>query len=316
MLKHVFITDEFETLIPNHDTSLALMREALVLGHTIYQAEISNVSIQENNIYIECKEIELGQDNISQVKSGNNITINLSQLDNELRIWMRKDPPVNREYIEACQLLQASPNIVLNNPYNIISHNEKLMTLQFPELIPQTFITNNIQEIKDILNNKLLKAVAKPVDGFGGKGIFILEKGMNNLSSILESITDNGTQRIILQEYLPEAQVGDKRIYLLNGEILGAVLRVPSPDNHQANLAYGGKAQATDITARDKYICDSLKDFLKEKEFYLTGIDVIGEKLTEINVTCPTCIEEISHFSRENKAREIIKWSESYFPML
>lgn len=316
MLEHVFITDEFNTLIPNHDTSLALMREAALLNHSVYQTTANNIYIENNNIYADCAEIHLNLDtNTLETDEDARLVINLSKVNNHLRIWIRKDPPVNTQYIQTCQLLQASPNIVLNNPYNIVSHNEKLMALKFPELIPETYITENIAQIKSIINS-LDKVVAKPIDGFGGQGIFILEKNMNNLSSILEAITKNNTEKIILQEYLPEATTGDKRIYLLNGEILGAVLRVPSSGNHQANLAYGGKAVATNILPRDKYICDTLKEFIKTNKFYLTGIDIIGEKLTEINVTCPTCIEEISHFSGENKAREIINWSESYFSVL
>lgn len=309
-MKHIFITDEFETLEQGHDSSLAMMRECLKLNQQVWQATITDLKITSNKLTLATQSIV--STNGKLIRTEETQVFDLTQSQPNTIIWMRKDPPVDQSFIYACQLLRLSSIPVLNNPNTLLSCNEKLFALEFPELIPLTHITYSISEIQGLLSHQN-KLIAKPINGKGGEGILVLENHDKNLKSMLQYLTNNETNPIIVQEYLPIEKHGDKRVFLLNGEPIGAVLRVPNRSDHRANLAQGGGFQQTTITDKDLNICSTLRPRLHELGVVIAGIDIIANKLTEINITSPTCLEEIHALSQNNPAKQIINWSTTQY---
>lgn len=307
-MNYLFITDPFETLQPGHDSTLALIRACLEREQTVWQAEIQQITFSTTQgLSIEARQINaenrLGEQ-IHRFHPQNNAR--------NLIIWMRKDPPVNQAYIHACQLLRLSRAPVLNAPDALLSCNEKLLALEFPEYLPNTLISQDVRQIGECLD-QWGRTVLKPIQGMAGDGIVVLERGDKNSRSLIEILTRRGTQPIVVQEYLEAIAQGDKRIFLLNGEPVGAILRVPSPADHRANMAAGGQAIATSLSAREREICRALKPRLQELGLWLVGLDLIGEQLTELNITSPTGLEEIQQFDRSDPAGQIVEWSLKYF---
>ncbi len=305
-MKHLFITDSFELLQAGHDSSLALMRAALQRNHEVWQAELHDIKWESCALKIKGSQI-----NRDLTKGAHQGIFNLSQ-ETDILVWMRKDPPVDEAYTRACQLLSLSKAAVINNPNSLLACEEKLFALQFPSLIPETHILSNLTEIKSLLEQKE-QLIAKPIGGKAGEGILKLHRDDKNTGSLLELLTERGKRKIILQEYLPEAQIGDKRIFLCAGEPVGAVLRVAKKDENRANMAAGGSVEKTEVTPKEREICETLKPTLLHLGLYIVGLDVIGERLTEINITSPTCLEEIAMLDNSDAAGRIIDWSVSYF---
>lgn len=304
-MQHLFITDSFEKLVPAHDSTLALMEAALLKKHSVFQCEMHDIFWNQNQIIARGKIVNGKPLHLYLAEK---IELNLTK-NSTLLVWMRKDPPVNEAYIHTCQMLRLSKSTVLNNPNSLMSCDEKLFALEFPNLIPATYVTQNKQEILNLVE-KHGKLVAKPIGGKGGEGIFLLLKEDKNISVLIEMMTNYGKRFIIIQEYLEAIKEGDKRIFLLSGEPLGAVMRVPKGNDHRANMATGGSIEKTTLTAREKEICKIIKPRLLELEMHIVGIDVIGDKLTEINITSPTCLKEISGLDKSDPSMEIIEWAE------
>lgn len=305
-LKHIFITDPLESLIPNHDSSLAMMREGYKLGQRIFQTELNDITWNIDHVKVNAHEIEY-EETSKRFSKKTQAVFNLSDSPQTV-LWMRKDPPVDDSYIRACQLLRLSNAPVINDPNSLITCNEKLFTLQFPKLTPKTYVLNNIKEIKELLQIERT-LVAKPIAGKAGEGILVLNEGDKNVSSMLEFATERGKHKIILQEFLPEVTKGDKRIFLLAGEPIGALNRLPTSSDYRANMAAGGTIAKAEITDSDRKICEALKPELLRLGLFIVGLDVIGNRLTEINITSPTCLEEIANFNNTNPAKQIIEWA-------
>ena len=209
---------------------------------------------------------------------------------------------------DATQLLGiCTRTLVLNRPESILAYNEKLFALHFRELMPETIVSRDPAELRAMLAKLGGEMIVKPLDGKGGEGVFYVTSGDRNLSSILEQSTCFGTRPAMAQRYLPEIREGDKRILLLEGEPLGAVLRVPSDSEVRANLHVGGRAAKAEITAADRHIIDRLAPVLREADLFLVGIDVIGDRLTEINLTSPTGIQEIDVLDQKNLEARVIE---------
>ena len=211
-------------------------------------------------------------------------------------IFMRKDPPFDMDYIYATYLLEqaeSSGTLVVNKPSSLRDANEKLFALNFPECIPETLVSSNIKKLSEFIS-KIKTAVVKPLDGMGGTDIFKLTKGDKNIEEVLLKITNQGSRFIMAQEFLPEIKNGDKRILLINGKPVDyALARIPAAGSFKGNLAAGAKGVGQPLSARDRHLCSQIAPMLIEKELMFVGLDVIGDYITEINVTSPTCIREL-----------------------
>jgi glutathione synthase len=292
-MKLLFILDPLTSLKSYKDTSLAIMREAAERGHTLYVCEQHDVFLRN-----EIVKINVAEFNFSGGASWHKVSKSLEVLPKDFdTILMRKDPPFDNEYLYSTYLLELAVNQgarVLNNPCAVRSWNEKLSVARFPQFAPEFLVTSNNDLIREFLATHK-DIVVKPLDGMGGSGIFRIHDADHNIGVILETATQFGTQTIMAQRYLPAILQGDKRIIVINGEPLPYTLaRIPKLGETRGNLAAGGTGVAQALTARDLEIANTIGKTLKQEGLFLVGLDVIGEYLTEINVTSPTGMVEIA----------------------
>jgi glutathione synthase len=300
-LKLTFIVDPIEQLNPFHDTSVALIEAAQKIGHEVWITQIETLQFQDGKTSALLKPIILKPiilvDNIWESSQpwyelGEAVRIPLEQMD---MVFMRKDPPVSTAYLYATYLLDyvdSSKTLLINHPSGLRAANEKMFALQFQEIIPETIVAQDKETIRSFVRTQGM-AVLKPLNGKGGEGILLLQDCDRNLNSLIEISTFEGKIPVMVQKYLPQAQDGDKRIILLNGEAIGVVNRVPSGNEFRGNMATGGHVLQSRLTNRDQFICAQVSPILKKHGLIFVGIDVIGGYLTEINVTSPTGIREI-----------------------
>lgn len=298
-----FLIDPPESLHIEKDTSFALMLEAQRRGHSIYVLERGDLSLAEGKLEIAARAASVLDDKAKPftLSAYQHHTADFFDI-----LFIRTDPPFNTDYITDTWLLSQAGKkpVVLNSPPGLRTINEKIWAAQFTDFTPPTLITAKISEFRDFLK-KHETVVVKPTDGFGGSAVFIVKAGDKNTAVVFETLRKTSGY-VIVQAYLPAATEGDKRILLLNGEVLGAVLRHHSGEDHRNNFAAGGKAQKATITATDRAICAALKPHLIELGIFFAGIDIIGRKLIEVNVTSPTCLREMQRFYEENLAEKVI----------
>jgi glutathione synthase len=275
------------------DTTFALMLEAQRRGHRLLYLEARDLWVDGGRPMGRVRGVTVRRE------VGRHAELDASQsvaLDDAADVvFQRKDPPVDREYTVATQMLALCRRaLVLNRPEAILAFNEKILAVHFPDLMPETRIARRIPELVDFMAKLGGEMIVKPLDGKGGEGIFHLSNRDRNLFSILEQSTRFETRWIMAQRYLPEVREGDKRILLLEGRPLGAVLRVPAEQEVRANLHVGGRPVRTELDADDRRIVGRLAPLLVREGLFLVGIDVIGGRLTEVNVTSPTGLQEIN----------------------
>ncbi|MBZ4399169.1 glutathione synthase [Myxococcus faecalis] len=290
-----FLMDPLETVRVDHDSTFALMLEAQKRGHRVVYFEQGwlrfNGRVAEARMRHVTVRRELGRhfDVLDEAPR------ELSTVD---VLFLRKDPPVDAEFLHATQLVELCgdrPPVYINDPAGIRDANEKLFSLRYPDLMPDTRITRELPVLLDFIARNAQGTILKPVDGFGGKGILFLAPGDRNARSAVELLTSGGREAVVAQAYIPESRQGDKRIILVDGEPVGGVLRVPSGDDHRGNMAAGGTPHKAVLSARDLEICERLKPELRKRGLLLVGIDVLGDYLTEVNVTSPTGLVEANH---------------------
>ena len=229
-------------------------------------------------------------------------------------IWLRQDPPFDMGYITTTHLLDmvGQETLIVNNPFWVRNLPEKLLVLEFPDLIPNTLITRDLEEIKEF-KREFGDIIIKPLYGNGGAGVFRLKENDKNLVSLHELFSNISSEPLIAQEFLPDVKNGDKRIILVDGEPVGAINRVPLAGETRSNMHVGGQAQPVKLTERDREICKVIGPILKNKGQIFVGIDVIGKYLTEINVTSPTGMQELERFNQINVAETIWQTLEEKF---
>ena len=293
-LRFGFLIDPIESLIVGHDTSLAFMLECQRRGHEVHYFEQRELEYRDGRVVAAAKRVELQRVKGDHYRVVQEARLDLSTLD---VIFLRKDPPVDVEYLHATQLLElAAGPLLVNEPAGLRDANEKLYVLRYPDLIPKTLVSRSLAELRAFLMDLGGEMVIKPIDGFGGRGILHLRAGDRNLNSLLELATAGGAQAIVAQQYLPASREGDKRIVLVDGEPLGAMMRIPQDDDVRGNLAAGGRSAKSALTDREREICRRLAPDLRARGLHFVGLDVIGGFLTEVNVTSPTGVEEINTF--------------------
>lgn len=300
-MRIAFILDPLDSLKPYKDTSLAIMREAESRGHSLFVALQHDLLLRHNEAMLRSRPFRF-IDGAPWYSLGE---IHEEAPEAFDAILMRKDPPFDNEYLYSTYLLEQAARQgarVYNNPSSIRDWNEKLAVLNFPQFAPAFLVSSEQALIREFLAEHQ-DIVVKPLDGMGGSSVFRLQEGDPNLGVILETITRHGSQTIMAQRYLPAITQGDKRIIVIDGEPLPyALARIPQNGETRGNLAAGGKGMAQPLTGRDYEIANAVGKVLKEKGLFLVGLDVIGEHLTEINVTSPTGMVEIAAQTECNPA--------------
>lgn len=304
------IMDPVDKIDIDRDTTFVLMLEAQQRGHEIYVMELDDLFIRAGTPYGRYQTLKLARA-VPHYELG---PVGTGMLADFNALLMRKDPPFDMKFFFATHLLSLvdeSKCFVMNNPRGLREANEKLYALRFPEQIPQTLVSGNIGRLKAFMEELGGEMIVKPLDGCGGTGVFYLNLQDRNTNAILEAATDNGRKLVMGQRYLPEIRDGDKRIIVLNGEPLGAVLRVPLETETRGNIHVGGQCVKTEISARDREICEALAPLLMADGLYFVGLDVIGSFLTEVNVTSPTGIQEIDRLDGVRLEARVIDFVEA-----
>ena len=287
------VMDPIESIKPVKDSSFAMLLEAGRRDADIHYMLQSDLKMLAGEALAHSKLLNVRDDLDDWFTIGKGQDIRLGDLD---VILMRKDPPFDMEYIYTSYILEraeASGALIVNKPQSLRDMNEKAYTAWFPQCAPLTLITRSMPEMKNFLAEHE-RIVVKPLDGMGGKSIFVVTKGDNNANVIFETLTDYGSRFAMAQVFIPEISDGDKRILLVDGEPIPCSLaRIPSADDNRGNLVMGAVGEARRLTERDEWICAEVGPVLRERGVIFAGIDVIGDFLTEINVTSPTGIREL-----------------------
>ncbi len=287
------LMDDISNIRPNKDSSFAMMLEAQKRGWEIYTFDSPDMFYADGRVNAHSNRTSVKDSDVNWYSTESSKVINLHSLD---VVLMRKDPPFDMDYIYATYLLEQLDSkgvLVVNKPSSLRDANEKLFTLNFPDCIPKTLVSSKIEKLNGFIN-EIKIVVVKPLDGMGGTDIFKLSKGDKNINKVLNKITNNESRYIMAQEFLPEIKDGDKRILLINGKPVDyALARLPAEGSFKGNLAAGAKGVGQLLSERDRYLCAQIAPILIEKELVFVGLDVIGDYITEINVTSPTCIREL-----------------------
>ncbi len=308
-MNFVFLMDPLDTVVLEKDTSFMLMIGAHRKGHRVYFLPAEGITLIDGRVHLHVTEV------IPQYIAGQEFIIKdrLTLTEkNADAVFIRKDPPFDYKYLMHTWLLERLPETVpvINSPAGIRTANEKIWATQFTDFVPPTMVGVEPLDLFDFLN-KHGDIVAKPTDGHGGKSVFRIQKDDRNARVILETLTHHFSRDIILQKFIPEAERGDKRILLLNGDPLGAVLRLHAGNDHRNNFFSGGTAHSVGITDRDMAIIAGIKPALQKAGLTFVGIDILGGYLIEINVTSPTCLQEMNHFYGVQLEDKVISFVEN-----
>lgn len=308
-LRMGIIMDPIENINIDKDTTFVIMLEAQKRGHKLFYLEMGDLFIRSSVPYGASRPVRVVRGK-PHFELGPRESRPLDWFDTVL---MRKDPPFDLYFFFATHLLSLVDTkqcVVINDPHGLREATEKLYGLNFPEIIPPSIVSGDIQRLKDFMEEQGGEIIVKPLEGCGGSGVLYLHKNDRNINAILELVTANGRIPVMGQRYLPEVRQGDKRVLVLNGEPIGAMLRVPQENDNRANIHVGGSSVPAEITPRDLEICRVLSEPLKRLGLYFVGLDVIGGFLTEVNVTSPTCVQEIDAFNKVNLEADIVDFIE------
>ena len=302
-MKIAFQMDPIEYVDINADSTFRLAEEAQNRGHDLYVYTPNDLTFNRGKVAAKVRSINLKRKIGDHVNFGAVELLDLSEFG---VIWLRQDPPFDMGYITNTHLLDlvAKETLIVNNPFWVRNLPEKLLVLEFPDLIPDTVISRDLEEIKEF-KREFKDIIVKPLYGNGGAGIFRLKEDDKNLTSLHELFSNMSSEPLIAQAFLPDVKNGDKRIILVDGSPVGAINRVPKAGEIRSNMHVGGKAEPAKLSQRDREICSAIGSTLKSKGQVFVGIDVIGEYLTEINVTSPTGIQELEQFDNVNIAEMI-----------
>lgn len=309
-MRIAFIMDPVSRVLVDKDTSFALMLEAQARGHEVFYLPPSALFACDGTVYAHVQRAHVQRaappDHVRLEPAAR---VDLRSLH---AVFIRTDPPFDDQYLYVTQLLERVRHdvVVVNDPRGLRDANEKLYALHFPEVTPQTLVTTREDDIREFLRQLGTIGVIKPLDGAGGRGIMILDPADRNFRSIIETTTADGRRFCMVQEYLPAVRQGDKRILLLDGEPLGAILRVPRADEARSNIHVGGTVEPATLDADDQRIVAAVAPRLRADGLFFVGLDVIGGRLTEVNVTSPTGIQELARFTGSGPEARVLAWVE------
>ncbi len=310
-MRIVFVMDPVSTVQVDADTSFALMLEAQARGHRVDHCLITDLFLDRWRLGARVRPATMRRDPLPPIVLGPAEDVWLDEVD---AILVRKDPPFDANYLWACHLLEhvRGRTLTVNDPRALRDANEKLYATHFPSLMPETLVSNDKARIKEFLARCGGRAVLKPLSGAGGESVFLMQDGDLNVNAIIETVTQDQKRVAMCQNFLPEVVVGDKRILLLDGEPLGAILRVPQRGDVRSNIHVGGTVSACELDAHDHEIVAEVGPRCRADGLVFVGLDVIGGKLTEVNVTSPTGIQQMSRLAEKNLEAPVIEWLEQH----
>ncbi len=302
-MKIAFQMDPIGAVDINADSSFRLAEEAQVRGHSLFFYGPDQLAYQEGRVTARGHDMTVQRVAGNPAELGPEREVDLAEFD---VVWLRQDPPFDMHYITSTHLLDRLKGqaLVVNDPFWVRNYPEKLLVLDFPTLTPPTTVARDLQTIKAFKETHG-DVILKPLYGNGGAGVFRLDANDRNLTSLHELFTGFSREPLIVQKFLPDVSNGDKRVILVDGEPVGAINRVPAKGETRSNMHVGGRPEKIDLSERDLEICAAIGPLLKEKGQIFVGIDVIGDYLTEINVTSPTGIQELERFDGVNIAEKI-----------
>jgi glutathione synthase len=300
--------DPVETILPDKDTTYAFLKAGERRGHQNLHCELSHLYLAHDEVRALARSAKV-IDTAPWVELGPPQDIALAAMG---AVLMRKDPPFHQDYLYATLLLERArgKTLLINDPRGLRDANEKLYALNFPEFAPRTLVSADRQRLLEFTAAVGGKAVIKPLDGAGGYGVLALASEDHNARAIVDLLTREGRTLAMVQEYLPDVRIGDKRILLLDGEPLGAILRVPRADDLRSNIHVGGSVVPTELTPREIAMVEAMAPRLRADGLVFVGLDVIGERLTEVNVTSPTGIQQLGRFTGSHPEDRVIEWVE------
>jgi glutathione synthase len=302
-MKIAFQMDPIGPININADSSFRIAEEAQARGHELFYYTPERLSYREGRVLARGWPLTVRRKEGDHFTLGEEAEVDLSTFD---VVWLRQDPPFDMFYITTTHILDRihPETLVVNDPFWVRNYPEKLLVLDFPDLTPPTMVTRDLEELK-AFKAEHNDVILKPLYGNGGAGVFRLTPEDRNLASLHELFSANSREPLIMQKFLPDVSNGDKRVILVDGEPVGAINRVPAAGETRSNMHVGGRPEKIGLTERDLEICARIGPLLKEKGQVFVGIDVIGDYLTEINVTSPTGIQELERFDGVNIAEKI-----------
>jgi glutathione synthase len=309
-MRFVVIMDPVASVHADGDTTFALMEEAEKRGHRIDHCLNTDLYLDSGRLYARVAAATTQRKAVVPLELGAPEDVSLHTVD---AVLVRTDPPFDDSYLWCTLMLdRIKPDtVVINDPHGLRQANEKLYACYFPELMPETLVTSEKQRIKAFVTRVGGHAVIKPLGGRGGEGVLVLRHGDPNINAIIEATTLDARRLAMVQVFMPEVKVGDKRILVLDGEPLGAILRVPSSEEVRSNLRVGGTAVKATLDAADRHIVQTLAPRLRQDGLWFVGIDVIGGKLTEVNVTSPTGIQSMERLDQQSHSATVLDWIEA-----
>jgi len=307
-VRFLFVMDPAERMIPDKDTSFAFMRGARARGHECLHCLPVQVYNVGRDVFAVARPVVVS-DAPPHVVTGELLEVDLAELD---AVFVRKDPPFDTAYAHLTQQLDLvkEQTLVVNDPRGLRDANEKLFAFHFAEHMPRSLVASEPARILSFLNEVGGQAVLKPLDGAGGSGVVSIGLSDKNTRALVDMLTLEGRTLALCQQYLPAVREGDKRVLLLDGEPLGAILRVPRPDDIRANIHVGGQVRPTELTPIEDRLVRDVGRRLRDYGLWFVGLDLIGEKLIEVNVTSPTGIQELGRFQARRPEEDVIAWVE------
>lgn len=309
-MRIAFLMDPIEHVLVDKDTTFALILAAQARGHDVFTFGPREVFARGAEVFaaLHRTHARVAPPPDHAVVGPATVT-DLRTLD---AVFIRTDPPFDSHYLYVSLLLERLRGevLVVNDPRGLRDANEKLYAMHFTEVMPRTLVACREDEIRAFIDGLDGPGVIKPLDGAGGRGVMVLDKGDKNFRSIIETLTDAGKRFAMVQEFLPAVRVGDKRVLLLDGDPLGAILRVPRADEARSNIHVGGSVVRCELDDDDRRIIAAVAPRLRADGLYFVGLDVIGGRLTEVNVTSPTGIQELSRFQGDDPEGKVIAWTE------
>lgn len=307
-MRLLFVMDPYAGMLPDKDTSFAFMRGAEERGHACFHSLVSEIENEGSKVSAFARPISV-RDVAPHVHAGEAKLQPLSSFD---AVFIRKDPPFDADYLHLTQQLDLERQrvLIVNDPVGLRNANEKLFTFHFAEFMPRSLVSSKTERLMEFVREVGGKAVVKPLDGAGGSGVMGVEAGNRTTRGILDYATAEGKRLALVQEFKPEVVGGDKRVLLLDGQLLGAIRRVPRADDIRANIHVGGRVEACELTDAERDLVSHLSPRLRQEGLYFVGLDLIAEKLIEINVTSPTGIQELGRLTGTRPELDVIRWVE------